>query len=163
MGSAVCIHSPRPLERGWGWGLIRLVSETRWNEHGSRGVAEFTKTVAEFTKNASEGVLLLHGWRIFCKFAMSFQPKWNDSTTMTTKTIKNSLLQSVAYGPHAAFMALRLKANFHASPAAIMALLAKHRLHQCKNIALRAEKHISSSNLLSLSLTSSLVLFLRFL
>ena len=78
---------------------------------------------------------------------------------MMKKTIKNSLLQSVAYGPHAAFMALRLKANFHASPVAIMTLLAKHRLHQSKNIALRAEKHFSSSNLLSLSLTSSLVLF----
>ena len=62
---------------------------------------------------------------------------------MKTKTIKNTLLQSVAYGPHAAFMASRLKASFHASPAAIMALLAKHRLHQSKNIALRAEKPIN--------------------
>ena len=61
---------------------------------------------------------------------------------MKTKTIKNTLLQSVAYGPHAAYMALRLKASFHASPAAIMALLAKHRLHQSKNTALRAEKPI---------------------
>ena len=59
---------------------------------------------------------------------------------MKTKTIKNTLLQSVAYGPHAAFMASRLKASFHASPAAIMALLAKHRLQQSKNLALRAEK-----------------------
>ena len=59
---------------------------------------------------------------------------------MTTKTIKKSLLQSVAYGPHAAFMASHLKASFHASPVAIMTLLAKHRLHQSKNIALRAEK-----------------------
>ena len=63
---------------------------------------------------------------------------------MKTKTIKNTLLQSVAYGPHAAFMASRLKASFHASPAAIMALLAKHRLHQSKNIALRAEKPLTS-------------------
>jgi hypothetical protein len=38
-------------------------------------VAELTKTVAEFTKNASEGVLLLQEWKIFCKFALSFQPK----------------------------------------------------------------------------------------
>jgi len=53
-------------------------------------------------------------------------------------------MQSVAYGPHAASMALRLKASFHASPAAIMALLAKHRLHQSKNIALRAEKPLTS-------------------
>ena len=59
---------------------------------------------------------------------------------MNNKNNKNTLLQSVAYGPHAAYMALRLKASFHASPAAIMALLAKHRLHQSKNIALRAEK-----------------------
>ena len=59
---------------------------------------------------------------------------------MNNKNNKNTLLQSVAYGPHADFMALRLKASFHASPAAIMALLAKHRLHQSKNIALRAEK-----------------------
>ena len=44
-----------------------------------RGVAEFTKTVAEFTKNASEGVLLLQKWEEFCKFAMSFQPKTEDS------------------------------------------------------------------------------------
>ena len=63
---------------------------------------------------------------------------------MKTKTIKNTLLQSVAYGPHAAFMASRLKASFHASPAAIMALLAKHRLQQSKNLALRAEKHFFS-------------------
>ena len=42
---------------------------------------------------------------------------------MKTKTIKNTLLQAVAYGPHADFTALRLKASFHASPAAIMALL----------------------------------------
>jgi len=34
---------------------------------------------------------------------------------------------SVAYGLHAAFMAMRLKASFHASPDAIMALHAKHR------------------------------------
>ena len=63
---------------------------------------------------------------------------------MKTKTTKNTLLQSVAYGPHAAYMALRLKASFHASPVAIMALLAKHRLHQSKNIALRAEKPLTS-------------------
>ncbi len=49
---------------------------------------------------------------------------------INNKNNKNTLLQSVAYGPHAAYMALRLKASFHASPAAIMALLAKHRLHQ---------------------------------
>ena len=61
---------------------------------------------------------------------------------MNNKNNKNTLLQSVAYGPHAASMALRLKASFHASPAAIMALLAKHRLHQSKNTALRAEKPI---------------------
>ena len=61
---------------------------------------------------------------------------------MNNKNNKNTLLQSVAYGPHADFMALRLKASFHASPAAIMALLAKHRLHQSKNTALRAEKPI---------------------
>ena len=40
---------------------------------------------------------------------------------------------SVAYGLHAAFMALRLKASFHASPDAIIALHAKHRQHQSKN------------------------------
>jgi hypothetical protein len=61
---------------------------------------------------------------------------------MNNKNNKNTLMQSVAYGPHAASMALRLKASFHASPAAIMALLAKHRLHQSKNLALRAEKPI---------------------
>ena len=49
-------------------------------------------------------------------------------------------MQPVAYGPYAASMALRLKASFHASPVAIMALLTKHRLHQSKNPALRAEK-----------------------
>jgi len=32
-------------------------------------------------------------------------------------------------------MALRLKASFHASPVAIIVLLAKHRRHQSKNIA----------------------------
>ena len=63
---------------------------------------------------------------------------------MKTKTIKNTLLQSVAYGPHAAFMASSLKASFHASPAAIMALLAKHRLQQSKNLALWAEKPLTS-------------------
>ena len=61
---------------------------------------------------------------------------------MNNKNNKNTLMQSVAYGPHADFMALRLKASFHASPAAIMALLAKHRLQQSKNTALRAEKPI---------------------
>ena len=40
---------------------------------------------------------------------------------------------SVAYGLHAAFMAMRLKASFHASPDAIMALHAKHRQQQRKN------------------------------
>ena len=43
------------------------------------------------------------------------------------KNLKNPLVLSVAYGPHAAFMALRMKASFHASPDAIMALHAKHR------------------------------------
>jgi hypothetical protein len=61
---------------------------------------------------------------------------------MNNKNNKNTLMQSVAYGPHAASMALRLKASFHASPVAIMALLTKHRLHQSKNTALRAEKPI---------------------
>ena len=63
---------------------------------------------------------------------------------MNNKNNKNTLMQSVAYGPHADFMALHLKANFHASPVAITALLAKHRLHQSKNIALRAEKPLTS-------------------
>ena len=47
---------------------------------------------------------------------------------------------SVAYGLHAALMAMRLKASFHASPDAIMALHAKHRQQQRKNPALRAKK-----------------------
>ena len=63
---------------------------------------------------------------------------------MNNKNNKNTLMQSVAYGPHAASMALRLKASFHASPVAIMALLTKHRLHQSKNTALRPEKPITS-------------------
>ena len=40
---------------------------------------------------------------------------------------------SVAYGLHVALMAMRLKASFHASPDAIIALHAKHRQHQSKN------------------------------
>ena len=47
---------------------------------------------------------------------------------------------SVAYGLHVALMAMRLKASLHASPDAIMALHAKHRQHQRKNISLRAKK-----------------------
>ncbi len=53
---------------------------------------------------------------------------------------------SVAYGPHAAFMALRPKANFHASPVAIMTLLAKHRLHQSKNTGFSSLKNILYPN-----------------
>ena len=66
------------------------------------------------------------------------------SNMMNNKNNKNTLMQSVAYGPHADFMALHLKASFHASPVAITALLTKHRLHQSKNIALRAEKPLTS-------------------
>jgi len=49
------------------------------------------------------------------------------------KNRKNPLMLSVAYGLHAAYMAMRLKASFHASPDAIMALHAKHRQQQRKN------------------------------
>ena len=47
---------------------------------------------------------------------------------------------SVAYGLHAALMAMRLKASFHASPDAIMALHAKHRQHQSKNPGFQPKK-----------------------
>ena len=51
---------------------------------GERGSGRIYKNVAEFTKNASEGVLLLQEWEKFCKFAMTFQPKLNDSTGAST-------------------------------------------------------------------------------
>ena len=38
----------------------------------------------------------------------------------------------MTYGLHAALMSMRLKERFHASPEAIMALLAKHRQQQRK-------------------------------
>jgi len=54
---------------------------------------------------------------------------------------ENPLLLSVTYGLHAALMSMRLKARFHASPEAIMALLAKHRQQQRKNtVSLRSTK-----------------------
>ena len=49
---------------------------------------------------------------------------------------------SVAYGLHAALMAMRLKASFHASPDAIMALHAKHRQQQRKNIGFQPKKSL---------------------
>ena len=64
-----------------------------------------------------------------------------DCTDDLDKNQKNTLLQSVAYGPQAVFMALRLKASFHASPVAIMALLTKHSLHQSKNLGFQPKKH----------------------
>ena len=42
--------------------------------------------------------------------------------------------------PSCAFMALRMKASFHASPDAIMALHAKHRQHQSKNPGFQPKK-----------------------
>jgi hypothetical protein len=62
------------------------------------------------------------------------------------KNLKNPLVLSVAYGPHAAFMALRLKARFHASPDAIMALHAKHRQHQSKNPGFQPKKSLRDIN-----------------
>jgi len=49
---------------------------------------------------------------------------------------------SVTYGLHAAFMALRMKASFHASPDVIMALHAKHRQHQSKNPGFQPKKSL---------------------
>ena len=56
------------------------------------------------------------------------------------KNQKNPLMLSVAYGLHAALMALRLKASFHASPDAIIALHAKHRQHQSKKPGFQPKK-----------------------
>ena len=56
------------------------------------------------------------------------------------KNLKNPLVLSVAYGPHAAFMALRMKANFHA-------LHAKHRQHQSKNPGFLPKKSSRGNNL----------------
>ena len=63
------------------------------------------------------------------------------------KNLKNPLVLSVAYGPHAAFMALRMKANFHASPDTIMSLHAKHRQHQSKNPGFLPKKSSRGNNL----------------
>jgi len=49
---------------------------------------------------------------------------------------------SVTYGLHAAIIAMRLKARFHASPDAIMALHAKHRQHQSKNPGFQPKKSL---------------------
>ena len=49
-------------------------------------------------------------------------------------------MPSVTYGLHAALIAMRLKARFHASPDAIMTLHAKHRQHQSKNIGFQPKK-----------------------
>ena len=51
---------------------------------------------------------------------------------------------SVTYGLHAAIIAMRLKARFHASPDAIMALHAKHRQHQSKNPGFQPKKTFRS-------------------
>jgi len=60
---------------------------------------------------------------------------------LKNKNLKNPLLLSVTYGLHAALMSMRLKERFHASPEAIMALLAKHRQQQRKNtVSLRSTK-----------------------
>ena len=53
---------------------------------------------------------------------------------------------SVAYRLHAALMAMRLKASFHASPEAIMALLAKHRQQQRKNTGFQPKKSLRDIN-----------------
>ena len=52
---------------------------------------------------------------------------------------------SVAYGLHAALMAMRLKARFHASPDAIIALRAKHSQQQRKNIGFQPKNTHGSS------------------
>ena len=62
------------------------------------------------------------------------------------KNRKNPLLLSVAYGLHAALMAMRLKASFHASPDAIIALHAKHRQHQSKNPGFQPKKSLRDIN-----------------
>ena len=48
---------------------------------------------------------------------------------------------SVAYGLHAALMAMRLKARFHASPDAIIALRAKHSQQQRKTPSFSLKNH----------------------
>ena len=53
---------------------------------------------------------------------------------------------SVTYGLHAAIIAMRLKARFHASPDAIMALHAKHRQHQSKNPGFQPKKSLRDIN-----------------
>ena len=58
------------------------------------------------------------------------------------KNPENPLMLSVTYGLHAALMSMRLKASFHANPDAIMALHAKHRQHQRKNIGFQPKKSL---------------------
>ena len=65
----------------------------------------------------------------------------SSSISLIKENPKNPLLLSVTYGLHAALMSMRLKERFHASPEAIMALLAKHRQQQRKNtVSLRSTK-----------------------
>ena len=64
----------------------------------------------------------------------------NNLNLILNKNLKNPLMLSVTYGLHAALMAMRLKASFHASPDAIIALHAKHRQQQRKNPGFQPKK-----------------------
>jgi hypothetical protein len=70
---------------------------------------------------------------------------------LKNKNLKNPLLLSVTYGLHAALKSMRLKARFHASPEAIMALLAKHRQQQRKTpfrfAPLKKQRIVAKNNL----------------
>ena len=70
----------------------------------------------------------------------------NNLNLILNKNLKNPLMLSVAYGLHAALMALRLKERFHASPEAIIALHAKHRQHQSKNPGFQPKKSLRDIN-----------------
>jgi len=55
------------------WGIFDAGTKST----GERGSGRIYKNLAEFTKNASEGVLLLQEWKIFCIFALSFSTQDN--------------------------------------------------------------------------------------
>ena len=70
----------------------------------------------------------------------------NNLNLILNKNLKNPLMLSVTYGLHAAIIAMRLKARFHASPDAIMTLHAKHRQHQSKNPGFQPKKSLRDIN-----------------
>jgi hypothetical protein len=75
------------------WGIFDAGTKST----GERGSGRIYKNVAEFTKNASEGVLLLQEWKIFCKFALSFSTQDNKKSIRASSKLFTRSTRSLNY------------------------------------------------------------------